>query len=238
MSSRTRGTFDWESIKGDKFKDHFLGQSSKLQSSWYLNRDEDPKDPSASGGPDEEMIRAIQAQEEEYMQEALGLRKKRRRSEGVSLERSEVEELLHRDEEDAKSASLEDSAEYVAGLGYDERPIVEHLEEKDLLPVSIRYLGPELPPSFRRRESSSCVKDAKDDEKASDEEEKSHRKRTKHHRHHHHRHHHHRRHDDVGSGEEKEDMFGDRERRKKRKKEGKEGKKKLKRTRNIVKSTD
>eukprot|EP00761_Pharyngomonas_kirbyi_P008528 gb/GECH01008540.1/.p1 GENE.gb/GECH01008540.1/~~gb/GECH01008540.1/.p1 ORF type:complete len:242 (+),score=61.10 gb/GECH01008540.1/:1-726(+) len=128
MSKRVRGghgRFSWEDIKSDKQKDHFLGQSVKLQSNWIWEskpekkkkkKKKKKKEPSKEKLNEEK--KQAQEEEQQLMLETLGLRPKKKRNTERRLEKHEVKELLDRDGLERDN----DTGERVTGVGFDPAP--------------------------------------------------------------------------------------------------------------------
>eukprot|EP00210_Caulerpa_lentillifera_P000830 g803.t1 len=102
-----RDQFSWESVKGDKDREFYLGHSVKaLVGHWQKNKDPYwyAKHKSKSEAKLAEEIKAVKQKEEELMLEALGIKKASNKKQtadfGNKLQKYEVDELLKRRERD------------------------------------------------------------------------------------------------------------------------------------------
>eukprot|EP01114_Cavostelium_apophysatum_P016400 TRINITY_DN4653_c0_g1_i1.p1 TRINITY_DN4653_c0_g1~~TRINITY_DN4653_c0_g1_i1.p1 ORF type:complete len:296 (-),score=45.23 TRINITY_DN4653_c0_g1_i1:16-903(-) len=119
--------FNWDDVRGDKYKENYLGQSLKLTSNWWhegklkvadVNNKE--KRGAAASQQHLEELRRIKQQDEELMKEALGLKPKQRRLSSRALEKHEFKDLLKR----GTTERDEQDVSRVGGLGYEPAPIV------------------------------------------------------------------------------------------------------------------
>ncbi|PRP79486.1 Multiple myeloma tumor-associated protein-like protein [Planoprotostelium fungivorum] len=112
MRGGTRGgkdQFNWDDIRGDKFKENYLGQTLKLQQNWWYkgemkhggkvveaDRTNFSQQMAKEKTKYADEIRALKEREEQLRMEALGLRPKSRVNNEKKLEKHEFQELVRR----------------------------------------------------------------------------------------------------------------------------------------------
>jgi len=140
-----KNLFNWDDIRGDKYKEYYLGQSMRLQTNWWLDgnlnttastehlkqtgkREEKPK----LSTIDQEQLIRVQRKEQQLMMEALGIAPKTRRESGKKLEKFEFKELCKRGVTERDETDIS----RVAGLGFAPTPSM-YSNEVSQLPTGI-----------------------------------------------------------------------------------------------------
>ncbi|PIA59144.1 hypothetical protein AQUCO_00400182v1 [Aquilegia coerulea] len=180
-----RDQFKWDDVKVDKHRENYLGHSIKAPvGRWQKGKDLHwyTKDTNALNADMEAAkaeIKRIKEEEEQAMQEALGLAPKRStRTQGNRLDKHEFQELVKRGSTAEDLGEGHAEAAHVQGLGFAKAPR-SSLEESSSLP---------LPPTHKEVGSSErgnivlTKAPARNTEKESSDDESS-RKRRKHDRH-------------------------------------------------------
>jgi len=123
--------FSWDNVRGDKYKEYYLGQSIRLEppgfgkqnAGWWLEgklQTTQEKKPQVmkqitNQARKEIELSRIKMEEDRLMKEALGLAPKRRIETGKKLEKHELEEIFKKGNTERDSTDIE----RVSGLGYE-----------------------------------------------------------------------------------------------------------------------
>lgn len=127
--------FKWEDVKGDKYREFYLGQTTMTKPVWWTSAITQmqgvkggPAPPSAAQAERE----ALKKQEQEALREALGLAPPSLRGSTKSLEKHEMDELFKKG---TTEHDMYTSESRVAGLGYAPAPT-----HRDNLPAGLQTL--------------------------------------------------------------------------------------------------
>jgi len=112
--------FNWETVKGDKYREFYLGQTVKTKPVWWTSKIEETAKKTAPTPHDAKAeFAALKKQEEELLKEALGFAPAKTRGSGKILEKHELDELFKRGNTERDEFSTETRVE---GLGYAPAP--------------------------------------------------------------------------------------------------------------------
>jgi len=113
--------FNWEDVRGDKYKDYYIGQSMKINTgNWWnrgigiLNVEKGRGDKTKEQLVSDSEISKVKQEEQQLMMEALGLRPKIRRESGRALEKHEFKDLCRRGTTQRDSTDTD----RIGGLGF------------------------------------------------------------------------------------------------------------------------
>jgi len=127
--------FQWDDVRGDKYKEYYLGQTTRLQTNWWLkgklavgkstplnpsgfsmaNPSNRPKKPSLMENPETAVeIEAIKRKEQLMMMQEMGMIPKQAIRDTKKLEKHEFKELCRR----GNIERAENDPDKIGGIGY------------------------------------------------------------------------------------------------------------------------
>lgn len=184
-----RDQFNWESVKGDKDREFYLGHSVKaLVGHWQKNKDPYwyAKNKHKRQSELAEEIKAVKQREEELMLEALGIKKATSKKQttdfGKKLQKYEVDELLKRRErEDGEQPEAEELGLRALGFRRTAAPLVAGETHELLEGIGLDQEAPR-PHSTRlepHSEKSKTKKRRKKEDRKSERHKESRKRREK-----------------------------------------------------------